>query len=76
MIDRDKSSRLDPAPFGDGDDDEDTLSRLIDMLQQVDRTLDQMWQKTVPGGNFEDAIRVAEASHDIHRALIALTPPQ
>ena len=47
---------------------------VLDVLQRVSRTLDLMWRSAVANGSVA-AASLGEASHGVHRAIIALLPP-
>jgi hypothetical protein len=47
---------------------------VIDLLRQVSEVLDQMWREDLVGARGDTAMRIGEASHCVHRALIALEP--
>jgi hypothetical protein len=47
---------------------------VLDVLQRVSRTLDLMWRSAVANGS-DAAASLGEASHGVHRAIIALLPP-
>ena len=48
------------------------LSGVLGLLQRVSRTLDLMWRSAVSDGS-GTALRLGEASHGVHRAIIALS---
>lgn len=45
---------------------------VLGLLQQAARTIDQMWHSAQDDGRHSAAVALGEASHGIHRALIAL----
>lgn len=45
---------------------------ILSLLQQAARTVDQMWHSAQADGRNTAAVALGEASHGIHRALIAL----
>ncbi len=47
-------------------------SRVMNLLQQAARTIDLMWQSAQTDGQHTAAVALGEASHGVHRALIAL----
>lgn len=47
-------------------------SRVMSLLQQAARTIDLMWQSAQTDGQHSAAVALGEASHGVHRALIAL----
>jgi len=58
----------------DGSESRGELSGVLDILERVSRTLDLMWRTAVSDGS-EAAVRLGEASHGLHRAIIALSAP-
>lgn len=42
------------------------------LLQQAARTIDLMWQSAQTEGQHPAAVALGEASHGVHRAMIAL----
>ncbi len=48
-------------------------SRVMSLLQQAARTIDLMWQSAQTEGRHSASVALGEASHGVHRALIALT---
>jgi hypothetical protein len=50
------------------------LSGVLEILDRVSATLDVMWRTAVGDGS-ETAVRLGEASHGVHRAIIALSVP-
>ncbi len=59
-----------PAPEGWPTDEGRT--RVMRLLQQAARTIDLMWQSAQTDGQHTAAVALGEASHGVHRALIAL----
>lgn len=47
--------------------------RVMRLLQQAARTIDLMWRSAQTDGQHSAAVALGEASHGVHRALIALT---
>ena len=47
---------------------------VIDMLRQVSEALDLMWREALVGARGDTALRIGDATHCVHRALIALEP--
>ncbi len=47
-------------------------ARVLSLLQQAARTIDQMWRSAQTDGRHTAAVSLGEASHGVHRALIAL----
>ena len=45
---------------------------VLSLLQQAARTIDHMWRSAQHDGRNPAAVALGEASHGIHRALIAL----
>lgn len=45
---------------------------VLRLLQQAARTIDHMWHAAQSDGRHPAAVALGEASHGIHRALIAL----
>lgn len=58
----------------DVDDDRDRLLAVRERLQEAGATLDELWLTAATDGR-DEALRLAEASQAVHRALIVLTPP-
>ena len=50
------------------------LSGVLGVLERVSRTLDLMWRSAAHDGG-DTAARLGEASHSVHRAIIALSAP-
>ncbi len=48
---------------------------VLGMLRRVSNTIDLLWRSALTQGTGEVALKLGEASHGVHRALIALTPP-
>ncbi len=46
---------------------------VVGMLRQVSAALDSVWRAALASRAGDSAIRLGEASHGVHRALIALT---
>jgi hypothetical protein len=45
---------------------------VISLLQQAARTIDSMWRAAQSDGQNPPAVALGEASHGVHRAMIAL----
>lgn len=45
---------------------------VLSLLQQAVRTIDEMWRSAQADGQLTAAVALGEASHGVHRALIAL----
>jgi hypothetical protein len=50
----------------------ETRDGVLSLLQQAVRTIDQMWRSAQADGHLAAAVALGEASHGVHRALIAL----
>ncbi len=50
----------------------DSTDRVVGLLEQAARTIDQMWRSAQGDGSDVAAVALGQASHGIHRALIAL----
>jgi hypothetical protein len=61
----DESGRSGASP------DEEYVVLLV-RLRDASKVVDQLWRASVADGSLEMAMNLGEASHDIHRALIAL----
>lgn len=48
-------------------------AHVLRLLQQAARTIDLMWRSAQTDGQHSAAVSLGEASHGVHRALIALT---
>ena len=48
---------------------------LLVMLREASRAVDALWRDALAGGQADTAVRFGEASHGLHRALIALNSP-
>lgn len=48
---------------------------LLVMLREASRAVDALWRDALAGGQADTAVRFGEASHGLHRALIALNVP-
>ena len=51
---------------------EQATENIVDVLRRASVTLDAMWRAASHRGPTPSAIRLGEASHGVHRALIAL----
>jgi hypothetical protein len=49
-----------------------TRDGVLTLLQKAVRTIDDMWRSAQSGGDHTGAMVLGEASHGVHRALIAL----
>lgn len=58
--------------FG-GEGDADGVN-LVDVLRRASATIDSLWRAALRDGTGEAALKLGEASHGLHRALIALAP--
>lgn len=47
---------------------------LLSLLREASLTIDAMWRSALQDGSADMAHRLGEASHAVHRALIALVP--
>ena len=47
---------------------------LLSLLREASSTIDGMWRSALQDGPTDAAHRLGEASHAVHRALIALVP--
>lgn len=47
---------------------------LVDVLRRASTTIDTLWRAALRDGTGEAALKLGEASHGLHRALIALSP--
>lgn len=47
---------------------------VLGMLRRVSTTIDLLWRSALTQGTGEVALKLGEASHGVHRALIALSP--
>lgn len=65
---------LDTHPSRYGADQEDGGSNLVEVLRRASATIDSLWRAALRDGTGEAALKLGEASHGLHRALIALTP--
>lgn len=54
---------------------ENSGASLLVMLQEASRAVDALWRDALAGGQADTAVRFGEASHGLHRALIALNSP-
>ena len=45
---------------------------VVDLVRRAAAALDSMWQESLLAGDSEAGMRLGEASHCVHRALIAL----
>ncbi len=52
--------------------EEEEMIEVVVLLRRVGATLDRLWTHALSGGTGRDALRFGEASHGVHRALIAL----
>ena len=59
----------------DGNEVTHELSGVLDVLERVSKTLDLMWRSAAREGS-DTAIRLGEASHSVHRAIIVLSTPE
>lgn len=53
----------------------DPIPSVVAVLRQAAVALDAMWRESLLASGGETAVRLGEASHGVHRALIALTGP-
>ena len=51
----------------------DEVTNLVGVLREASVVLDALWRDALTGSDGESAIRLGEASHGVHRALIALS---
>ncbi|HLI53526.1 MAG TPA: hypothetical protein VKU88_04300 [Acidimicrobiales bacterium] len=56
------------------DNDEEERLAVIGNLREAGATLDRLWLLAATDGS-DEALRIAEASQSVHRALIALSKP-
>jgi hypothetical protein len=54
------------------EDADQQLGCVISLLQQAARTIDSMWRAAQSDGQSPPAVALGEASHGVHRAMIAL----
>lgn len=54
--------------------DQRRRSDVMGLLSEAGAALDQLWLTAATDGR-DEALRLAEASQAVHRALIVLTPP-
>ena len=54
---------------------ENSGASLLGMLREASRAVDALWRDALAGGQADTAVRFGEASHGLHRALIALNSP-
>lgn len=55
---------------------ENTLETgLVEVLRRASVTIDFLWRTALAEGASDLALKLGEASHGVHRALIALSPP-
>ena len=47
---------------------------VLERLTEASRIVDEMWLDALDDGRTGDAIELGDASHGIHRAMIALAP--
>lgn len=52
---------------------EDEALAMVAMLRRIGGTLDTMWRQALMADGGQTAMRLGEASHGVHRALIALS---
>jgi hypothetical protein len=52
-------------------EDTDELRAVLEDLGRVSKTLDVMWRTAVRDGS-DTAVHLGEASHEVHRAIIAM----
>ena len=62
-----------PSPAGSGD--ADGTVPVTEWLSRAAGTVDRLWNETRCGADGELWMRLGEASHAIHRALMALQDP-
>lgn len=43
-------------------------------LETLARALRELWSSTLERGDFEEVTRIVEASHAVHRAVVAVSP--
>ncbi len=65
---------LDSRASGFGGEGDPTGLYLVDVLRRASATIDSLWRTALREGTGENALRLGEASHGLHRALIALAP--
>ncbi|HET6965974.1 MAG TPA: hypothetical protein VFH58_14460 [Acidimicrobiales bacterium] len=65
---------LDTDSFRYGADQDDGGSNLVEVLRRASATIDSLWRAALREGTGEAALKLGEASHGLHRALIALAP--
>lgn len=53
-------------------DTADPSAGILDLLQHAARTIDGMWLAAQTDGDHAASVSLGEASHGVHRALIAL----
>lgn len=63
----DRGTSASPAP--------DDVVELVGLLRQASVALDRIWRHAITRGAGETVMRLGEASHGVHRALIALSAP-
>lgn len=53
--------------------DRNSTGTVIRPLREASRLVDSLWRAAVAGGVLDEAMRLGEASHAIHRALVLLS---
>lgn len=53
--------------------DRSSTGTVIRPLREASRLVDSLWRAAVAAGVRDEAMRLGEASHAIHRALVALS---
>jgi hypothetical protein len=52
-----------------------TQDEVVELLRQASTALDRIWRQAMSIGAGDTVIRLGEASHGVHRAIIALSTP-
>ena len=52
----------------------DPSVKVVDLVRRTAAALDAMWRESLLAGQSDAGMRLGEASHCVHRALIALDP--
>ncbi len=55
---------------------DENMFEIIGLLRQASAALDTIWREAMTTTAGESVIRLGEASHGVHRALIALSSPR
>lgn len=61
-----------PATRPSGRDHDRPTAHLVASLREASVTIDALWRSCLQGGSPDMAVPLGEASHAVHRALIAL----